>query len=68
MERTVETMIGAIRLQRPYLYCERCQQGCFPLDEALGLTDSREQPDVQKAAVKLTRRSAMRRPAGCLRI
>src|SRR4051812_18366246 len=23
-ERTVETLVGAIRLQRPYFYCERC--------------------------------------------
>src|SRR5262249_17937028 len=26
-ERTVETLVGAIRLRRPYFYCERCQLG-----------------------------------------
>jgi hypothetical protein len=53
-ERTVETLVGAIRLRRPYFYCERCQLGSAPLDAALELTERRKQPDVQKAAVKLT--------------
>jgi Uncharacterised protein family (UPF0236) len=54
-ERTVETLVGAVRLRRPYFYCERCQLGIAPLDEALKLADRRKQPDVQKAAVKLTK-------------
>jgi hypothetical protein len=54
-ERTVETLVGAIRLRRPYFYCEPCQLGTAPLDEALQLTERRKQPDVQKAAVKLTK-------------
>ena len=54
-ERTVETLVGAIRLQRPYFYCERCQFGTAPLDEALQLTERRKQPDVQKAAIQLTK-------------
>jgi hypothetical protein len=54
-ERTVETLVGAIRLRRPYFYCERCERGRAPLDAALELTDRRKQPDVQKAAVKLTK-------------
>jgi hypothetical protein len=54
-ERTVETLVGAIRLRRPYFYCERCQLGAAPLDEALQLTARRKQPDVQQAAVKLTK-------------
>jgi hypothetical protein len=54
-ERTVETLVGAIRLRRPYFYCERCQLGTTPLDEALQLTERRKQPDVQKAAVNLTK-------------
>jgi hypothetical protein len=54
-ERTVETLVGAIRLRRPYFYCERCQHGSTPLDAALELTAHRKQPDVQKAAVKLTK-------------
>jgi Uncharacterised protein family (UPF0236) len=55
VERTVETMVGAIRLSRPYFYCIPCQRGIYPLDEALELTERRKQPDVQKAAAKLTK-------------
>jgi hypothetical protein len=54
-ERTVETLVGAIRLRRSYFYCERCQLGTTPLDEALQLTERRKQPDVQRAAVPLTK-------------
>ena len=54
-ERTVETLVGAIRLRRPYFYCERCQLSTSPLDETLRLTERRKQPDVQKAAVRLTK-------------
>jgi hypothetical protein len=54
-ERTVETLVGAIRLRRPYFYCERCQLGITPMDEALQVTERRKQSDVQKAAVQLTK-------------
>jgi len=54
-ERTVETMVGAIRLRRPYFYCEHCRRGTAPLDQALRLTGRRKPPDVQKAAVQLTK-------------
>jgi hypothetical protein len=54
-DRTVETLVGAIRLRRPYFYCARCQFGTTPLDEALQLTERRKQPDVQRAAVQLTK-------------
>jgi hypothetical protein len=51
--RTVETMVGRVRLERPYFYCRVCQVGVYPLDEALGLTPGRTQLDVQKAAARL---------------
>jgi hypothetical protein len=51
--RTVETMVGRVRLERPYFYCRVCKEGVYPLDEALGLTPGRTQLDVQKAAAKL---------------
>jgi hypothetical protein len=54
-ERTVETFGGAIRLRRPYVYCERCQLGTAPMDGALPLTARRKPPDVPQAAVKLTK-------------
>jgi hypothetical protein len=51
--RTVETMVGMVRLERPYFYCRACREGSYPLDEALGLTPGRYQLDVHKAAAKL---------------
>jgi hypothetical protein len=39
----------------PYFYCEPCHLGRAPLDEALPVTEGRKQPDVQKAAVQLTK-------------
>lgn len=51
--RTVETLLGIVRLERPYFYCRACREGYYPLDEALGLTPGRYQLDVHKAAAKL---------------
>ncbi len=51
--RTVETLVGAVTLQRPYFYCASCRHGFYPLDEALGLSGGSKQWDVQQAAVKL---------------
>jgi len=51
--RTVETMVGKVRLERPYFYCRVCKEGVYPLDEALGLTPGRTQLDVQKAAARV---------------
>jgi hypothetical protein len=52
-DRTVETMVGAVSLTRPYFYCVRCQKGSYPLDEALQLSERRKQWDMQKAATSL---------------
>lgn len=51
--RTVETMVGAVTLERPYFYCGRCGHGFYPLDEALGLSKHAKQWDVQQSGVKL---------------
>jgi hypothetical protein len=53
VRRTVETLVGAIELARPYFYCRQCQCGRYPLDEVLGLRAGRRQLDVQQAAVDL---------------
>jgi Uncharacterised protein family (UPF0236) len=53
VRRTVETLAGAIELERPYFYCRQCQCGRYPLDEVLGLRAGRMQLDVQQAAVDL---------------
>lgn len=47
----METLVGAIRLRRPSLYCESGQRGSAPLETTLALTGCRKPPDVQKAAV-----------------
>ena len=51
--RTVETMVGKVTLKRPYFYCLRCEQGYYPLDEALELSERTKQWDVQEAAAEL---------------
>src|SRR5262245_15448524 len=51
--RCVETLVGAIELERPYFYCPVCRTGTSPLDEVLGLRAGRWQRDVQQAAVDL---------------
>ncbi|RLG31040.1 hypothetical protein DRN97_09835 [Methanosarcinales archaeon] len=48
-ERTVETMIGEIKLRRPYFYCTNCKKGFHPLDDALILSDTVKQWDMQEA-------------------
>ena len=53
VRRTVETMVGPVELERPYVYCTGCRLGVYPLDEALGLAAGRKQLDVQQAAAKL---------------
>ena len=51
--RTVDTMVGAIELERPYCYCRVCREGVYPLDDALGLVAGCKQLDMQQAAVQL---------------
>src|SRR5919206_3272914 len=53
VQRTVETLVGLVQLERPYFYCPACSMGMYPLDEVLGLSPGRTHLDVQKAAVKL---------------
>ena len=53
VSRTVETMVGAVQIERPYFYCRTCRCGVYPLEAALGLAPGRTQLDVHKAAVTL---------------
>jgi Uncharacterised protein family (UPF0236) len=53
VHRCVETMVGAIELERPYFYCQVCREGTYPLDAVLGVRTGRMQHDVQQAAVDL---------------
>jgi len=51
--RTVETLVGALELERPYFYCRHCQRGRYPLDDVLEVNAGRLQLDVQQAAIDL---------------
>lgn len=51
--RTVETMVGAIELERPYFSCRHCCRGGYPFDEVLGLSAGRLQLDVHQATADL---------------
>ena len=51
--RTVESMVGAVQLERPYFYCPDCHCGRYPFDDTLGLIPGRKQLDVQKAAAQV---------------
>ncbi len=45
--RNIQTLVGQFALSRPYFYCRACHFGFYPLDEALGLSESSKQYDVQ---------------------
>jgi hypothetical protein len=53
VSRMVETMVGTVQVERPSFYCPSCRRGCYPFDEAVGLTPGRKQLDVQKAAARV---------------
>jgi Uncharacterised protein family (UPF0236) len=45
-EKTFESALGPLRLERAYYHCERCQSGFCPRDRALGLESSSLTPGV----------------------
>jgi hypothetical protein len=47
VKRTIQTLAGTFDLYRPYFYCKHCHKGYYPLDEALGLSSSAKQHDIQ---------------------
>jgi hypothetical protein len=49
-KREVVTLSARFDLERPYFYCVPCSHGFYPLDEALGLSPSARQHDVQDLA------------------
>ena len=54
MKREITTLVGPVVLYRPYFYCHACRCGFYPLDEALGLSERKIQPDVQAIEAWLT--------------
>ena len=53
-KREITTLVGPVVLYRPYFYCHACRCGFYPLDEALGLSERKIQPDVQAIEAWLT--------------
>jgi hypothetical protein len=51
--RDIETRHGKVSVERPYFYCEGCESGYFPFDEAIGLAPQKKQYDLQRAATRL---------------
>ena len=47
VKRKIESLAGSFDLYRPYFYCKSCNTGFYPLDEALGLSESPKQYDIQ---------------------
>ena len=47
VKRKIESLAGSFDLYRPYFYCKKCNTGFYPLDEALGLSASPKQYDIQ---------------------
>jgi len=45
-EKTFESALGPLRLERAYYHCERCESGFCPRDRALGLEGSSLSPGV----------------------
>ena len=62
--RTVETLVGAVRVERPYFYCTAGCGGFYPMDSALGLRSGRLQLDVQQVMVDLTTEVPYEKAAG----
>ena len=48
VKREVQVLVGSVVLYRPYFYCNICRSGFYPLDEALGLSNRKIQPDIQE--------------------
>jgi len=48
VKREIETVVGPVKLYRPYFYCNTCGFGFYPLDDALELSKRKVQADVQE--------------------
>ncbi len=47
-EKTVDTVLGAVRLRRAYYHCADCGHGRFPKDEDLGVIGSSLSPGLRR--------------------
>jgi hypothetical protein len=47
---TLLTILGQIEYKRPYYLCGRCQKGCYPLDQKLGLRPGQMSAELESLA------------------
>jgi hypothetical protein len=51
--RSLQGLVGDYALQRPYFVCDRCDQGCAPVDVRLGIGAGALSPGLQRVASRL---------------
>jgi hypothetical protein len=47
--KSLQTLLGAVSVERAYYHCRQCGKGDFPLDQALGVVDTSLTPGVREA-------------------
>ncbi|EQD50679.1 hypothetical protein B1B_11155, partial [mine drainage metagenome] len=52
-EKTVDTVLGPVHLDRGYYHCPECGHGFFPKDAELGIADSSLSPGLRRMADRL---------------
>jgi hypothetical protein len=65
-EKTFESALGPLRLQRAYYHCERCQRGFCPRDQALGLEGSSLTPGVLRMTASAAALASFAESSGLL--
>ena len=48
--KRIDSLLGAVKINRHYYHCGRCQQGCFPRDRRLGLGAAHLTPAASEVA------------------
>jgi hypothetical protein len=51
--RKLESLHGALEIERPYFYCKPCGRGYYPFDQELEIAPEQKQYDLQRAAAEL---------------
>jgi hypothetical protein len=52
-QRTIESLHGEIKIERPYFYCKQCRRGYYPFDREMEIAPERKQYDLQRGAAEL---------------
>ncbi len=66
-EKTFESVLGPLRLERAYYYCERCRSGFCPRDRTLGLEDASLTPGVLRMTSSTATLVSFEESSGLLR-